>query len=262
MRIIEMPESGLHRAGRWWDVEQYPAPAVSISDDIATPLFDGPRWEDISGQFATVKLSTTAEGAVGRIFAKYQRSDIVEAAEGWATENPDLHGGVVNRMVAWFSGEDTPDYAGELELRDGVVPAAIFERLYEVHLPHDPSLRFIDISSPETLVEIDEMFGSVFSGLGLDPVMPDTNLARLRDRRQPRIVLSLLHSLYSLQGIAGIRVCGNPDPEWESYVVWSPPERVDLVAEDVRFRHVDSWDDDARAAADRLQLMLPAGDSG
>jgi hypothetical protein len=251
-----MPEEGLHRAGRWHDVERYPQSAAPIvATSLTEPLLDGPRWEDSNGRFATVKLSQSAEAAIGRIFAKYQRR--VFAVDEDAPSHPDVHSGIVNRVLEWFSGEPEPDYEHEPELSEGAVPADIFNRLCEIYVPYNADLRFIDISAPETLTAIDDALGGALKPLGFGGVA-GINLAREPDRRLPRLILTLLHARYSSE-YAGIRVCGQPDPEWESYVLWSPPERIDLAAEQNAFRYVAVWDDDAIKAAERLGVRLPEG---
>jgi hypothetical protein len=53
-----------------------------------------------------------------------------------------------------------------------------------------------------------------------------------------------------------LRLPGQPDEEWEAYVLWNHPEVVALEADDVEFRWVAPWDDDTERAARTLGLRL------
>jgi hypothetical protein len=252
VRTVPIPPDGLYRVSRWEDVERFPHPAPSIAPLALTePLTDGPRWEDANGQFATVKCSRTSVAAIGRVFARY-RPRIIELPVDPAAD-PDLYGGIVNRMLRFFTHE--PDNDQEPELVEGVVPAEIFPRLCEIHLPASLDLSFIDIEDPATLREIAAMYGETIERLGLPPI-EGNNLARESDRRLPRLVLTLLYVLHS-ETHAGVRIAGQPDEDWESFVLWSPPDRVDLRAHNDMFRWVGPWDEDAIRAANHLGVRLP-----
>jgi len=250
-----MPPEGLFRAGRWGDIEMFPSPAPGIRGFALTvPLLDGPRWEDAEGSFATVKCSRSAEAAIGRVFARYRPGAVPPGGDRQlATADPDLYGGVLNRLLAFLEYE--PDYEHEPELEEGEVPSTIFPRLCEIHLPASLGLTFVDVDAPETRAELASIVGDSFDRLGLRAI-EGNNLAREPDRRLPRLTLTLLQRVYGAQH-AGIRVAGQPDEAWESFVLWSSPERIDLATDSDMFRWVAPWDDDAIKAAETLGMRLP-----
>jgi hypothetical protein len=74
-------------------------------------------------------------------------------------------------------------------------------------------------------------------------------------------VLGLLYEQYR-GTCAGVRVPGQPDEAWESFLLWSPARCADgheleLGADNDSFRWVATWDDDARRAAETLHVELP-----
>jgi hypothetical protein len=251
MRTIPMPGEGLYRAGRWGDVERFPALPTPIEGlALGQPQLDGPRWDDASGGFATAKCSRTSEAAIGRVFARY-RARVVPPNDT-ETADDDLHGGIINVIKGWLTHE--PDYEHEPELVSGIVPSEIFPRLCEIHLPASLGLEFIDIADEDVQREIVGFAGDLFERLGL-PSLVGNNLARERDRRLSRLVLSVLHELHGANA-AGIRVPGQPDDAWESFVIWDSAG-VDFAVDADAFRWVAPWDEDAVNAAKCLDVRLP-----
>ena len=257
IQTVAMPPEGLFRAGRWGDIEKFPHPAPAIAGLALTePLLDGPRWEDTRGSFATVKCSRSSEAAIGRIFARFRPGPVpIEQWSQQANADPDLYGGMLNRMLEFLDRTAAYEHEPDLKAEEGSVPAGIFPRLCEIHLPAELGLTFVDVEAHDTQAELAGIVGDNFRRLGLRDVVGN-NLARESDRRLPRLVVSLLHDLYSGEH-AGIRVAGQPDDAWESFVLWSPPGKVDLAADSDSFRWVAAWDDDAVKAAATLGVRLP-----
>jgi hypothetical protein len=244
MHFVGMPKGGFYRAGRWADVETYPPPSPPVG--LAAPRYDGFRWEDPLGEFATVRCSLTAEAAIGRIIARYRRRVVDDEGTG-----------IIDAIKRFMSG---PPDRGEPEIVDGQVPADVFDDLYLIHVPEDRAVVFIDLEHPDTYESLKDMLEPVLDALNV-PRLP-RDLARERDRRITRQAIRALHSQYAdgrVGPVAGIRIPGQPDPEWESYVLWSPPQLVPLVGEDIGFRWVARWDADLAAALARLDISLPPG---
>lgn len=247
MKLIQMPEGGLYRAGRWADVDHFPQPSHPLPRQNE-PLLDGYRWEDSQGEFATAKASASAEGAIGRVIARYRRR-VLPPDEG-----EEEGEGLLDALLGFMDEE--PDEP-EPELVDGRVPEDIFDDLYVIHLPHDPRLLFVDIGHEDTQAEVDAVLREPLRALG---VTANPDLVEERDRRVTRLAMRMLHGRCAdgrYGSVAGIRYPGQPDPEWEAYVIWSPPDLVELGAQDVVLRWVAPWDDDARAAANTLEVELP-----
>jgi hypothetical protein len=238
-----MPEAGLYRTGRWSDVDKYPPAAARISR--ASEMLDGYRWEDALGEFATVKCSATAEAAIGRTLARYRRRVI----------GPEGHG-IIDAILTFLS--HAPDDENEPELVDGRVPDDVFDDLHLIHIPGDLGVVFVDLEHPSTYETLQTELGNTLEALGVGPL--GDNLAREGDRRITRLAMRSLYSLCSdgRRGpVAGLRLPGQPDPEWEAFVIWCPPDLVSLTSEDVEFRWIAQWDQDTIAAAKRLGLDLP-----
>lgn len=251
MRLVEMPRTGLHRAGRWSDVDQYPKAAAALSP-LATQE-DGYRWEDLAGGFSTVKCSVSAEAAIGRTIARY-RPRVVEAPE-------EIGGtrGIINAIIDFLEGE--PDFAAEPELIDGRVPDDVFDDLYAIRVPYRPDLQFVDLGHPDTIASLKGTLDDALVRLGAGPI--SRNLARERDRRTTRLITQLLHDAADRWRadqdltVAGLRLPGQPDEAWEAYVLWCPPKLVDLAGDDIELRWISHWDDDTVRAAQTLGIELP-----
>lgn len=238
--FVSMPEDGIHRSGRWRDAELYPRPGPPA--DMSQPLLDGERWEAAQGQFSTIKFSASAEGAIGRNIARYRRRVI-----------DDRGNGILDAIRNFLSGPPDP---GEPQLHEGRIPPDVFEDMYALRVPKRADLRFIDLMSPDTLDGLDKGFGPLLRTMtGLE--FPGGNLAQYPDRRVTRLLMTLLHQVYSGTQVVGIRYPGRHDPKWDAFVVWAPPLRVSLTDEDVEFRWVARWDADLVAAAKSLDLRIP-----
>jgi hypothetical protein len=241
LKLVPMPESGIYRAGRWVDVEQFPPPAPPTATN--RPLLDGYRWEDSAGEFSTVKCSGSAEAAIGRVFARYRARVFVDGS------------GIIDRMKRFFTAEPDP---GDPELVAGEVPPDVFEDLYLVHIPGSAPVVFVDIHAPETQEALEAELGPALRALGAGTL--SANLAREKDRRITRLVMRTLHTLCStgrVGPVAGVRCAGQPDANWEAFILWAPPRLVALSGDTVGFRWVARWDDDAVAAATALDIKLP-----
>jgi hypothetical protein len=210
-------------------------------------MTDGYRWEDAKGEFATVKCSATPEAAIGRIFARYRRK-----------VDPKTGQGPLNRIYSFLSGPPDP---GDPELYEGRVPRDIFDDLHLIHLPADSGVVFVDIDHQTTRRTLDGQLGTALTALGVGPL--SANLAREEDRRITRLAMRALYSLCAdgrFGPVAGIRHAGQPDPEWEAFVLWCPPELVSLEGDEVGFRWIAPWDAASQAAAKTLGLELPPDD--
>jgi len=241
MEFVEIPEGGIYRAGRWEDVERFPEPAQRIS--LATQLRDGYRWEDPLGNFSTAKFSASAEAAIGRSIARYRQRQIVPGK------------GIISAILEFLESEPDP---GDPDLVEGRVPEDVIDDLYLLHVPASDDVLFVDLEAEATRSELQRELGPALSALGLGPL--PANFAREADRRLTRLVLFFLHSRLSggAEGrVAGIRLPGQPHPSWESFVLWRPPQLVDLTADDVGFRWVARWDEHLLAAARRLEVEIP-----
>lgn len=241
MHLVEMPADGLYRAGRWTDVETFPPASQRIP--LARPVNDGYRWEDILGSFATAKCSASAEGAIGRVIARYRRREVEDGA------------GIIDSIMKFMS--HAPD-GDEPEIVDGRVPVDVFADLYLISIPQDTDVTFVDLAHEDTHRVLQEQLASTLETLGLPPV--DGSFITAADRRMTRLAMRALWGLCAsgqYGQVAGIRYPGQPDPEWEAFVLWSPPESVRLTGDEVGFRWIGAWDEDAEAAAARLGLEMP-----
>lgn len=244
MHTIKMPKAGLYRAGRWGDVDTYPAPAPMIW--LGQPQEDGFRWEDAFGVFATANCSASEHAAIGRTIARYRRA-------------VDSEGRSVAEAIKDFMSGPPDD--GEPDLVDGVVPTGVFDDLYSIHIPADESIDFVDLEHDDTRKILVEQLDGVLHSLGLGPLCE--SLTREKDRRVTRLAMSAIYNL-SMDGrygaVAGIRCAGEPDRSWDTFVLWSPPERVTLAADDVKLRWIARWDEDLETAAEILDVHLPPAD--
>jgi hypothetical protein len=264
VRMVSMPPEGIHRAGRWDDVDQFPQPEPPIGLAVASPLLDGPRWEDLASRFATVKCSRSAEAAIGRIIARYRPRvvppgpSIVQEVEGEQVVSArEEYCGIVDVLKRFLT--HPPDHEGEPALVVGEVPPDVLDDLYVLHIPFDRAVSFVDIDHHSTREALNSVFGGTLELLGMRS-LDGNNLAREPDRRLTRLVLGTLYDLCArgnYGNVAGIRIGGQPDEPWESFVYWSNPAHVDLTADDIALRWVAPWDDDLIAAATRLNLRLP-----
>jgi hypothetical protein len=161
-------------------------------------------------------------------------------------------------ILSYLSG--VPD-DGDPVLIDGEVPPDINDDLYVLHVPASRGAAFVDLGHRETLEALDEMLSDAFAALGVQANLAE--ICRERDRRVTRLAMRALYSQYSdgkLGPVAGVRYPGQPDPEWEAFVLWSPPALVALTGDDVGFRWVSTWDADFLAACKHLGIRPPRGD--
>lgn len=215
LREIGMPKSGLWRAGRWADVEQFPPPARSIQSSIWSPspeLLDGYRWEDIAGRFSTIKLSASDEAAVGRTLARFRGREV----EGVS---------ILDQIKGFLSS--APDNPAEPDLTYNQVPESYFEDAHLLHLAYDEEVHFIDVEHQRTLNTLSSLLSGPLKSMGHDF---ESGLSNQRDRRLTRLVTATLHEIcneHELDHVAGLRYRA-PDKHWDAYVAWDSPARVDL----------------------------------
>jgi hypothetical protein len=244
VRTVKLPADGVYRAGRWQDVDRFPAPAPAIALPFTSPLCTGSRWEDVSAGFATIKCSRSAEAAIGRTIARYRPRTI-----------PPQGSGMIAALKHFFS--EPPD-EGEPALAEGIVPRDMLTSLYLIHIPGSVSPSFVDIEHESTGARLEQVLGESVEGLGLGSI-EGNDLAREPDRRLTRLVLRALHDLCADEDVAGVRIPGQLDEAWESYVVWSSPPLIDPARDRDELRWVSPMDPDLIRAAKALGLRLPYG---
>jgi hypothetical protein len=214
---IGMPTGGLFREGRWLGVSGFPPAAKAITPKIHQPgraYTDGqPRFEDATGRFATAKFTVSEFGAIGRALVPFRTREI---------------GGVnlLDRVKAFVSEVD-PEH--EHEIPAGRVPDAFFEDAYLLPLEYDPEVRVIDVEHDSTRETLERILRPQLEliGASIEP-----GISQHRDRRVTRLVMTTIYDLCAAnerRPIAGIRYAAL-DHEWDAYVFWSPPRRVDLSA--------------------------------
>lgn len=241
---VGMPEGGLFREGRWFDIARFPPPAKAITPQIhqpGGPLVDGQsRFEDATGRFATAKFTVSELGAVGRALVPYR----LRRGEGEGLNFFDL----VKQAIT----DVDPEH--EYEIPVGAVPPSFFEDAYLLELGHDPDLRFVDLEHPSTRETLQRILAPQLELIGASIA---DGIGQNRDRRATRLVLTTIYDLCAAneeEPIAGIRY-GALDPEWEAYVFWSPPQRVDLATG--LPRPLFAEDEVVVEIARRLGLRLP-----
>jgi hypothetical protein len=245
LRLIRMPKQGLYRAGRWADVVNFPPPADPIPNlySAGEPLVDGyPRWEDAFGIFSTAKLSASPEAAIGRTLAGYRLAE-----RGGA--------GMIDRIKGFFVSE--PDNPAEPELIENTIPPSYFEEAYRLSIACDESLWFVDVEHQRTR----NTLATVLSGpLSIFDAEIDAGLSQNRDRRVTRLVMSTLYDICrgdpAFENVAGIRYKA-PEPHWDAYVLWRPPELLELHKVKV-VEPIFPEDNDLKKAAKTLGLNVPA----
>jgi hypothetical protein len=132
----------------------------------------------------------------------------------------------------------------------------VLTSLYLIHIPASISPTFVDLEHQSTRALLKEVLGESLERLGLGQI-EGNDLAREPDRRLTRLVLRALHDLCAGSNVAGVRIPGQPDEAWESFVVWSNPPLVDLVRDRDELRWVSPVDPDLLKAAKTLGLRLP-----
>jgi hypothetical protein len=259
VRVVRLPPDGIYRAGPQQVVDSFPEPAPALA--LTSPLCDGFRWEDVSAGFATIKCSRSAEAAIGRTIAHYRAATplpspaLAREVAGVKVSGPPTRQG--RGMIAAIKNRMShPPDRGQPTLVEGALPPDVLASLYLLHIPGSISPTFVDLEHPSTRAALTELLGESLERLGLRQI-GDSNLAREPDRRLTRLVLRALHDLCAGSNVAGVRIPGQPDEAWESFVVWSTPPLVDLVRDRDELRWVSPVDPDLVKAAKTLGLRLP-----
>jgi len=173
---------------------------------------DGYRWEDIAGQFSTVKFSASDEAAVGRTLARFRGREIDGVS-------------ILDKIKSFLTSE--PDNSAEPRLTYNQVPESYFEDAHLVHLGYDEEIHFIDVEHQRTRNTLSALLSGPLEIMGQNL---EAGLSDQRDRRLTRLVTATLHELcgeHELDHVAGLRYKA-PDKHWDAYVVWDGPARVDL----------------------------------
>jgi hypothetical protein len=242
--LVEAPQAGLYRAGRWIDVSTYPPAPRPTSLHATEPMLYGSRWSDPLGKFSTVSLSITPEAAVGQYLARFRRATTAEGT------------GIVDAILAFLKGPPDP---GEPELVVGAVPAAVFDDLclLRVHFEGRPPL-LVDLESPATRAALAEYRDRLGAPVGGAP--DDVDLARTVDRRLTWLAIRALYEACAARSVgpaAGIIYRDPMSPHWASVVAWSPPALISLDDEAMEVRALAPADLAVQRSAEQLDLLLP-----
>jgi hypothetical protein len=243
--LVKTPPSGLYRAGRWSDVDSYPPPSKPMS--LKQPILDGPRWEDMAGEFATISCFATPEAAIGQAISRFRHRHT----------DPARKQGLIDAILAFLDSEPDPDR--DFQLTEGHVPDAVFDDLYLIHIPEEPDVCFVDLRHTDTINVLQRYLAPALRDVCAEPL--GTEFSDARDRRVTRLITTVLHSVSQsglLGPVGGLRLPSDLDPAWDQFIVWSPPRFVDLSDDGVSMRWVAASDQDAVRAADRLGLVLPS----
>ena len=238
-----MPATGLYRADRLDDLRRFPPPALPLGYR-GEPVYDGFRWEDIRGEFSTLKLSRSAEAAVGRAVANYR--DRV------------LEGGV--SLVDEVVRIPSDDARSEPELQTNRIPPGFFDDFCLQHLPQQPEIEFVDLADPRTHQALAVTGGAVLRALGVERV--NERVVDYRNRRVTAAIVRILYELCSDErytNVAGLRYRGWSGKPWDAYVVWNRPDSplLSLDSDDVQTRTLSPSDPEVVAACATLGLERP-----
>jgi hypothetical protein len=246
-QLTDMPAEGLFRIERWSDLRTFPPPAEPLLLS-RKPIYDGYRWEDLFGQFATAKFSESPTAAIGRSVARYRERRV---------EDPDAPGSgrtfsVIDAIKRFLT--DEPDI-GPMIGPANRIPPSYFDDAYQLKLDYAPDVWFVDLEHAATRSTLEEIDGDLFAFFGLPGVPED--ISANRDRRVTRLATSLLHRWCAATAgygdVAGLRYASQ-DPGWDAYVLWEPSRlRYDTATIDP----LGPCDDDVRDAAAQLGLDDP-----
>jgi hypothetical protein len=207
-------------------------------------VLDGYRWEDLNGRFATVKLSASAEAAIGRVVSRYRLRTI--AGNGGTSLS------LIDAIKRSLS--HAPD-RGPAMPEPNRIPPSYFEDAYLMHLPHSDDVEFVDLEHARTHHLLQETAGTLLAAFGVTPV--DGKISSNRDRRVTRLVTSALQRWCSeepgYEHVTGLRYRG-ADEGWDAYVVW---ERSSLPLDEGTLEPLHPCDPRVRAAAAHLGLEDP-----
>lgn len=242
-----MPASGLFRVERWADLSTFP-PAAEPARLTREPVYDGYRWEDLFGRFATAKFSETPSAAIGRSVARYRERYVPDPSQ--PSSGATLS--VIDAIKRFLVHE--PD-AGPLIGPANQIPLSYFEDAYQMEFEYMADLQFVDLEHTDTRAALEQIDGYLFPLLGLDATPKD--ISGHRDRRVTRLVTSLLYQwcdeVAGYEQVAGLRY-SSQDPGWDGYVVWAP---TSLPYDSPSIEPLSPCDDSVREAAEQLGLDDP-----
>jgi hypothetical protein len=241
-RLIRMPPSGLFRVERWADLYVFPSPPARVALSTV-PVRDGERWQDLFGNFATAKSSSSAQAAIGRTVAFYRSRPIEVQGSRFS---------VFDAIKRWLVAEQAQ---GPSMPRGNQIPPAYFDDAYLMHLARDDDVEFVDLEHPLTRTLLEQQSGHLLASFGVSQL--GRSVSSNRDRRITRLVTSSLQewctSVRGYEHVAGLRYRA-PDPGWDAYVIWEPV-RIDF--EGAEIRPLGPCDADVRSAATHLGLDDP-----
>lgn len=240
IHIVDAPETGLFRAGRWSHIDVYPPPPRRTLLDMSEPMLYGGRWADPFGVFSTVTLSTTAEGAIGLSLARYRRA------------TPPEGRGIIDMITSFLTG---PPDSGEPSLTEGTVPADVFDDLVLLHVRFTQPPQLVDLDASATRVALAEQLRRLNFHVGTE-----VDFARTNDRRVTWLAIRALYEACAqlpLLAVAGVLYQDAIGRSWQSVSAWSPPTLVPLVGDSIDLSPLSKLDHRVEHAAEQLALSLP-----
>ena len=244
LRLIGIPPDGLYRVECERGLDAFPPPPRSALGYAREGVFHSYRWEDILGEFATLKLSHSRVAAIGRAIA------------GFRVPRDEAGKALVSRIDAFMTA--LPD--DSVPLLANTIPPSFFEDRFVQRLPSRPDVRFVDLADEGTLRTIERAARAPLRALGVKRL--DVDSVRARNRR---VTAAIVRALYDLcdderwAHVAGLRYPGLTESPWDAYVMWSRPHGLPLALDDpaVEVEPLLPDDPDLLAACAELELDPP-----
>lgn len=210
-----------------WSAPREPLPASE------GPVFEGRRWDDPEGSFATVYCGTSPEAAFAETIAPFRRVSGLRERIFEATD------------------EDEPDPTYDFDDPEGIVPVGYFERALGYALV-DEDVRFIDVDDARTHNELNARFGELLEELGAGRQF-DRGLVMTQDRRVTRRVAGFLYEHYRHEAM-GIRYESRLMSDLECWALWP---QAQVAVYDVDVEPISPETPALVEAAERLGVLLP-----
>ncbi len=243
-----MPGDGLFRVESADDLYRFPPPPAVPLGYAPTPVHDGYRWEDILGEFATLKLSRSPLGAIGRVIAGYREPRRVDGL----------------RLMRQIDATMTAPAEDAVEHAINRIPSRFFEEAFLQCLPCNAGVEFVDLADRRTLDTIEAVARDELRSVGVERI--DRGIVTERNRR---VTGALIRALFEhcdtehYAHVAGVRYPGPSGKPWDAYVMWCRPSGalLSLDAGDVTVQPVLPTDSALIAACLELDLELAPPDA-
>jgi len=210
-----------------WSPPREPLP------DREGPVFEGRRWDDPEGRFATVYCGSSPEAAFAETIAPFRAV-------------PKLQ-----ERILEATDEDEPDPAYDFEDLEGLVPVGYFERSLGYALI-DEEARFVDVDDARTHNALNARFGELLEKLGAGRQF-DRGLMMTQDRRVTRQVAGFLHEHHEHHAI-GIRYESRLMSDLECWALWP---QAQVAVYDIDVEPISPETPALVAVAERLGVTLP-----